>query len=113
MWLRGSAASSIVLVALSWSGIVHAGDKEVRAPDPAPSASAPEPWLLGDWNGARTRLKERGIDFQFGYTGEFAYNATGGIESKARYTDQYVAGRSHMSMAVRRHTVEPERRLTI
>src|SRR5262245_12651829 len=92
MWRSSSAASSVVLIALAWSVGAYAGDKDVQTADPATTASEPEPWLLGDWNGARTRLKERGIDFQFGYTGEFAYNATGGIESKARYTDQYAAG---------------------
>ncbi len=29
---------------------------------------------------------------QFGYTGEFAFNATGGVGREAAYTDQYVAG---------------------
>ena len=29
------------------------------------SAPAPVPWLLGDWDGARTRLLNTGIDFQF------------------------------------------------
>ncbi len=37
-----------------------------------PSPAEPSPWLFGDWNGERTRLKDRGIDFQFGYTGEAA-----------------------------------------
>lgn len=31
-------------------------------------------WLLGDWRGWRSRLLEDGIDFQLGYTGEFAFN---------------------------------------
>lgn len=61
--------------------------------DDPPAAPAPaDPWLFGDWNGERTRLKDRGIDFQFGYTGEAAYNATGGTRSDAAYADQYTAG---------------------
>jgi len=48
--------------------------------------------LLGDWNGARTNLLNQGIDFQFKYTNEIAYNATGGIRSEATYADQYTAG---------------------
>jgi porin len=48
--------------------------------------------LLGDWNGARTHLLNQGIDFQFKYTNEIAYNATGGIRSEATYADQYTAG---------------------
>lgn len=30
------------------------------------------PWMLGDWNGQRTALKEQGYDFSLGYTGEMA-----------------------------------------
>ncbi|MFT4021039.1 MAG: carbohydrate porin [Acinetobacter sp.] len=30
------------------------------------------PYMLGDWNGTRTALKEKGYDFSFGYTGELA-----------------------------------------
>ena len=62
---------------------------------PTQQSAAPtetSPWLLGDWNGGRTRLKDRGIDFQFGYTGEFGYNASGGTRNDATYTDQYAAG---------------------
>jgi len=44
------------------------------------------------WNGARTNLVNQGIDFQFKYTNEIAYNATGGIRSEATYADQYTAG---------------------
>ncbi|SEI15357.1 hypothetical protein SAMN05216228_102940 [Rhizobium tibeticum] len=38
-------------------------------------------WLLGDWGGLRDRLLEEGIDFQLGYTGEFAFNPSGGTRS--------------------------------
>ena len=84
--------AAIVLVTLMAGNTAHAGDRDAQAPDPASTLPAPEPWLLGDWNGARTRLREGGIDFQFGYTGEFAYNAAGGSENVAAYTDQYAAG---------------------
>jgi porin len=55
-------------------------------------SSAGVPWLLGDWDGARTRLKTAGVDFQFGYVGEIAVNATGGLRRQAAYADQWVAG---------------------
>jgi porin len=92
---RVAAAALIISTALLCSGSVHAGERDVeaaQAPDPAPASTESEPWLLGDWNGLRTGLKKRGIDFQFGYTGEFAYNPTGGSETGATYTDQYAAG---------------------
>src|SRR5690348_13037258 len=50
------------------------------------------PWLLGDWNGARTQLQRQGVDIQLGYVGEFAHNARGGVRSTSAYTDQYTAG---------------------
>ena len=63
------------------------GDGSSAAP-----AAAPVPWLFGDWNGARTRLLNAGIDFQFGYTSEVAGNATGGQRQQVAYTDQWVVG---------------------
>jgi porin len=70
----------------------HAGEAVETPAQPPVAAMDPSPWLFGDWNGERTRLKDQGIDFQFGYTGEFAYNAQGGIDQKSGYADQYVAG---------------------
>ena len=84
--------AAIVLMPLMAGSSARAGDRDIQAADPATTAAEPEPWLLGDWGGARTRLKERGIDFQFGYTNEIAYNVTGGTHSTVRYADQYAAG---------------------
>ncbi|MBB3562780.1 porin [Rhizobium sp. BK512] len=81
-----------MLIALDGSSLAHAGDAIPPASQPKAVASEPEQWLFGDWNGARTDLRDRGIDFQFGYVGEFAVNPGGGIETKARYADQYTAG---------------------
>jgi porin len=76
-----------LVIAAALCGMARAGD----AAD-GNAASEPSPWLFGDWNGERTRLKDRGIDFQFGYTSEIAYNASGGTRRDAAYADQYVAG---------------------
>jgi porin len=93
MWRAGLFGGPVVLTACLAGAVAHADDDRLtNAPDPTSAATAPVPWLLGDWGGARTRLQNQGIDFQFGYTGEFAYNATGGIKSEATYTDQYSAG---------------------
>jgi porin len=65
----------------------------IACADDAPAGVAPaDQWLFGDWNGARTRLQDRGIDFQFGYTNEIAYNAAGGSRRDTAYADQYTAG---------------------
>jgi porin len=92
MRLASLADMAIVFTFVLSGGAACAGERVTEAADPASVAPTPAPWLLGDWNGERTRLHNRGIDFQFGYTGEFAYNAAGGVENKARYADQYVAG---------------------
>ncbi|TCL75980.1 carbohydrate porin [Rhizobium sp. BK251] len=87
--LVGAAA---MLIALAGAGSVHADDATVPLEDSTAAATKPAEWLFGDWGGARTRLKDRGLDFQFGYTGEFAYNPMGGTESKAGYADQFTGG---------------------
>jgi porin len=92
MWRAGWLGGPVILTACLAGAVAHADDRLTKAPDPMSAGTAPVPWLLGDWGGERTRLQNQGIDFQFGYTGEFAYNATGGIKSEATYTDQYAAG---------------------
>lgn len=42
------------------------------------SAQTRDDALFGDWGGARSRLEDRGIKFDFGYTSEDAGNTTGG-----------------------------------
>lgn len=49
-------------------------------------------WFLGNWSGERTKLENSGLDFQFGYTSEVAYNAAGGQAQGARYADQWTFG---------------------
>ena len=63
----------------------------------APQAHAADdlstsPYLLGDWNGERTRLADEGIKFNFSYGGEAAHNFTGGDAHLTRYTDQLAGG---------------------
>ncbi|MBM7128611.1 carbohydrate porin [Dyella mobilis] len=48
--------------------------------------------MFGGWNGERTRLAERGIRFDAGYTSEVAHNFSGGDKHLTRYTDQWNAG---------------------
>jgi carbohydrate-selective porin OprB len=87
-WRR--AGTLPILIILSGNLAVHAADTAANQAGAAQSQSVP--WLLGDWNGTRTQLQKLGIDFQFGYISELAYNATGGVRSTAAYTDQYTAG---------------------
>lgn len=56
-----------------------------------PVASADERWMTGDWNGARTRLLDRGIDLQGDYTAQLAGNLDGGFGDRhtASYLDDW------------------------
>ena len=47
------------------------------------------PYLLGDWNGQRTRLAEQGVTFGANYVSELASNLSGGSERLTRHTDQW------------------------
>ncbi len=76
-------ATLIAMVA----GVLACGAAYAERPT-APS----EPWLLGNWGGLRTRLYEKGVDFQLVYVSELGYNAAGGTKSLATYTDQVAFG---------------------
>ncbi|WAT00977.1 carbohydrate porin [Rouxiella chamberiensis] len=51
-------------------------------------------YMLGDWGGERTALKDDGVDFQVNYTGEAGSNFAGGYDTNttARYSDQWQFG---------------------
>jgi porin len=45
--------------------------------------------LTGNWGGLCTDLEQAGIDLEFNYTSEIAYNAAGGSKHAVRYTDRW------------------------
>src|SRR5690242_14974086 len=60
------------------------------------SSSAPAPperrfdlyhqkYLLGDWGGERTKLEERGVNFDFFYVSDMLANVKGGTEKEAAW----------------------------
>lgn len=51
-------------------------------------------WMLGDWNGKRTELQQKGYDFSFGYTGEMAtlLDANHHSSHGTEYADQFAIG---------------------
>lgn len=56
------------------------------------------PWMLGDWNGTRTELKEKGYDFTVAYTGQFAGVVDADKKGKGNaYADQWTFG-SHFDL---------------
>ena len=60
----------------------------------ASAQAAESPYLLGDWNGNRSRLADEGITFDIGYTSEAAHNVTGGTRHLTRHADQWQFGTS-------------------
>lgn len=46
----------------------------------APAFDSESPYMLGDWNGTRTELAEKGYDFKLDYTGEMGSNLHGGYD---------------------------------
>lgn len=52
------------------------------------------PWMLGDWNGKRTELQQKGYDFSFGYTGELAtlLDSKNHSSHGTEYADQFALG---------------------
>lgn len=82
---KGIYYSSISLLALSCSlSSVHAAD----------AFDANSPWMFGDWNGKRTELQQKGYDFSFGYTGEFAtlLDSENHSSHGTEYADQFAIG---------------------
>jgi porin len=65
----------------------------------APAFDSESPWMLGDWNGTRTELSEKGYDFKVDYTGEMGSNLHGGYDNDrtARYSDQFGLG-THLDL---------------
>src|ERR1700722_14799210 len=55
-------------------------------------AGAPQPFsddLTLDWDGFRTALRDKGLDFRVGYVSETATNVRGGDRELWRYADQW------------------------
>lgn len=48
--------------------------------------------ITGDWDGARARLAERGVELKFGYFSETGHNTSGGARSATAYADQLFLG---------------------
>lgn len=69
---------------------------QAASPENRPPASAPSPIMLtgvaGDWGGLRTRLFDKGFDFQLSYTNQFAANTQGGIGRDAVDSGQAMLG---------------------
>lgn len=72
----------IALIAMTGCVAATSGYAADSAPDYATTT------LTGDWDGARQRLYDQGIDLGADYLGEFAHNTSGGIRQTDAYADQ-------------------------
>jgi porin len=82
--------TAVFLCAAALAAVVSARSED------APSTAAPEQksrlerfaeqdYLLGDWDGWRTKLSKRGVDFEFFYAASVPSNLAGGIQTGSRY----------------------------
>ena len=99
--MRRHEAANRVLAALLAVAAARADDTVSQGRRaPAPSN---RPWLFGDWNGERTRLKETGHRFPVRLHGRSRYNATGGIEERCRLCRPVRRRRHARPREARRH----------
>lgn len=86
MITRSSLIAPVLIVFIS-SFLAYG--QSPSAPDPAPE---PDFWhqetMTGDWGGARSRWKEKGIELEFKYVGIFQSIASGGVDDKSSLTNK-------------------------
>jgi porin len=71
---------------LGAQGVVSAAEEDTSKPeDSAFVRFCKRDYLLGDWGGVRTRLKEQGVDFEFVYFGAVPSNVGGGVKEGSVY----------------------------
>lgn len=82
---------SSLIFRLSMSVFVVSGLTQVHAEN---AFNAQSPYMLGDWNGERTALKEQGYDFSLEYAGELANLMDSKTASNhgTEYSDQIALG---------------------
>ncbi len=84
--------AGVKLVAIVAALMLCAGANAETPVAPTTPTAPSEPWLLGNWGGARTRLFEMGVDLQLGFVGEFATNAVGGTQALGSFSGQALFG---------------------
>ncbi|WP_444756647.1 carbohydrate porin [Pseudomonas sp. A014] len=81
-----NASKTLLSLTLALAGIPGAFAAEAFAKD--------SPWMLGDWDGTRQSLSEKGIEFTLGYIFELGSNVHGGYDNDRtmRYAHQFYLG---------------------
>src|SRR5688572_2532293 len=73
-------AATFGMAALAWFGLDAAAEESTTTPKSDFMRFLEQDYLLGNWGGLRTDLKERGVDFEFVYFGALPVNLEGGIK---------------------------------
>jgi porin len=79
MMVRGVFGLGCLILAVSVAGAAHGAEKS------QPKSIWEQDTLTGDWGGARTALKDKGIDIQLTYINEVLDVIHGGINRRASY----------------------------
>lgn len=96
--IRTAHRAAIAALALVMPGIAAAQVSQT-APQPSPAQTGDtqqqleqDPGLTGDWGGARTRWRDRGIDITFGIISEVASNVSGGARKDITQVSGFALG---------------------
>ena len=77
-------------VAVLWAGVANAADvMPTKAKAPAQKSIWEQDTLTGDWGGARTALKDKGIDLTLVYIGETFSVLSGGLQRRGSYEGRF------------------------
>lgn len=80
-----SALAILTVASMIMGGIcAHAAEKAEM-----PASIWQQDTLTGDWGGARTKLKDKGIEFTLAYIGETFAVLSGGIDRRASYEGRF------------------------
>lgn len=80
------AAIAAAMGLMSWSAVAQAADPAAKAPATgAPKSIWEQDTLTGDWGGARTALRNQGIDITFNDIAETFGVLSGGLERRGSY----------------------------
>ena len=89
-WTRTLLAPTLAVVLTVVAGAAPADDAKTAPPQSAFMRWAMQDYMLGDWGGARTKLKDKGVDFEFVYFGALPSNVGGGIKQGSVYEGAFL-----------------------
>jgi porin len=86
--LRGVSKLLLLPILIAAAGAAVAASGAQAADKAKPQSIWEQPTLSGDWGGARSALKDKGVDITLNYLGEIFGVLSGGINRRASYEGQ-------------------------